>query len=787
MAFVLSRSSSPNPQDPQRESHSVPLDSTCVAPYPSSCDQHDMTIKDKDLKPRIEILLDSPKGCIFLKGVGVDVEPTLLSGHVAIYLSEATSIKEITLQFRGKARLSVPPSEMMTFNSAPLTYIICNHDWSFLEGEKNTSHTLKAGRHLFPFQLRLGGSLPSTISSPAFEGADISYKLHAQVIRSGLFNHSYHADIPVHIIRSFAPEAMEYQQTLEIENTWPEKLMYSIMLPHKAWAAGDKLTALVKFSPLTKGVCVLSVHTSIHEQSKIYARSGAQEQTRRVASVKHEIINGRAIEVEDHRIGQPRSPKYPSTPESLASPSGYGSGTFDRSCSSSSLSSLGRSYSSHSALHGFTSTSSSASSEIPPVVPSNAVEELSLSETDSQDVVTYLSIYVPLSITPTHSLEPIVVSHRIRWNILIMNLDGHTSELRCSLPLHLLDFRLLNESRNLSAATRRLLVGCTEVPPIEEEDVQLPSYHQHVRDRVANMFLPESATMRVTNPWIAQGANPIPHIDAPMTPWPLTESGYSTPLEARLLTNLPHQPDLSTSNGPLEWVNSELLLSLSQNPPPRLRADSPHREREPRVSSSSSTPQSRSHSRSRPSSRVITRLSSRHHSPERGRDHHQHHRPSTSETYMHNQTRASRNTDSVFSATMKPLTSFSPSFLSRSASTQHLPTAEEVEAAQRSTFPSVRMLTTSTGTELLHRAFTEVPDYTVASRGFIGGVPPLTSMQGLPSYDESVRSSPRNSGSETDLTGTFGEMSIEDSEGGGGEGRSISSPLSTRSRVASTH
>jgi hypothetical protein len=44
-----------------------------------------------------------------------------------------------------------------------MTYIVCNHEWSFFEGEKKQSHTLKAGRHLFPFQLHLGGSLPSTL------------------------------------------------------------------------------------------------------------------------------------------------------------------------------------------------------------------------------------------------------------------------------------------------------------------------------------------------------------------------------------------------------------------------------------------------------------------------------------------------------------------------------------------------------------------------------------------------------------------------------------------------
>ncbi|KIK73186.1 hypothetical protein PAXRUDRAFT_609308, partial [Paxillus rubicundulus Ve08.2h10] len=41
---------------------------------------------------------------------------------------------------------------------------------------------------------------------------------------------------------------------------------------------------------------------------------------------------------------------------------------------------------------------------------------------------------------------------------------------------------------------------------------------------------------------------------------------------------------------------------------------------------------------------------------------------------------------------------------------------------------------------LWHRAFTEVPDYDVASHGFIGGVTPLTRMRGLPSYEEAERS-----------------------------------------------
>jgi hypothetical protein len=53
-----------------------------------------------------------------------------------------------------------------------------------------------------------------------------------------------------------------------------------------------------------------------------------------------------------------------------------------------------------------------------------------------------------------------------------------------------------------------------------------------------------------------------------------------------------------------------------------------------------------------------------------------------------------------------------------------------------------------TSHSLLHRAFTEVPDYGIASRGFLGGVTPLESLQGLPSYEEAEM---QRSRSESDL------------------------------------
>ena len=67
-----------------------------------------MQLREKGEKghPFVDITVNSDT--LVLRGTGVDVEPALLSGNVALYLTEPASIKEIQLQFRGKAR--IPPS-----------------------------------------------------------------------------------------------------------------------------------------------------------------------------------------------------------------------------------------------------------------------------------------------------------------------------------------------------------------------------------------------------------------------------------------------------------------------------------------------------------------------------------------------------------------------------------------------------------------------------------------------------------------------------------------------------
>lgn len=117
MAFVMTRPSSPLP----RESTSQIASDSPHPPLTPGVPNPDMG-RDKDCKPHLNILVDSPS--IYLKGVGVDVEPARLSGHVALYLTESTSIKEITLQFRGKARVPTSDPYVISFPHVNITLTI---------------------------------------------------------------------------------------------------------------------------------------------------------------------------------------------------------------------------------------------------------------------------------------------------------------------------------------------------------------------------------------------------------------------------------------------------------------------------------------------------------------------------------------------------------------------------------------------------------------------------------------------------------------------------------------
>lgn len=342
-----------------------------------------------------------------------------------------------------------------------------SHDWSFLQGDKRHTHTLKAGHHSFPFSLMLDGNLPSSVIT--YNGhAHVVYKLRANVVRSG-FAKDLHSVKTFTVHRTYTPEALEFNQTLEIENTWPGKIMYAITLPFKAFAAGDDIPVNVKFMPLAKGVRVTNVTSVLKEYTLVHTRHSSHPEERVAASVKYRLEGGRAFLISEEKIRPPLHQRL-----SANSPGSFGNGSRSASYVDAA----------HSPLDTPAGGSSRNSGDNIAGPSSEQVDGESGEDNEHGDdeIDTSFTMHVPSYTTPSHAVHPIFVSHKIKWSCSISNPDGHVSELRCALPILILDHSLIEEARTNGAPARGLLFGAK---PEDAQQIDLPSYSNHVYDRVA--------------------------------------------------------------------------------------------------------------------------------------------------------------------------------------------------------------------------------------------------------------------------------------------------------------
>jgi len=641
------------------------------------------------------------------------------------------------------------------------THPILTHDWSFLQGDKKHTHTLKAGFHSFPFNLMLHGNLPSTIRS--YNGdAGIAYKLHATVVRSG-FASNFHSVKHFTLQRTYTSDALEFNQTLEIENTWPGKVMYALTLPFKAYAAGDDIPVNVKFMPLAKGVRVTSVTSVIKEYSLVHTRHSNHPDQRVAASVKHELRHGRAVLVTEEAIRPPSHWQDRTTPTShspasrtpLAHPSHAASrvaGYFGGASASAGSSVNGRSNAagSSSAAASRSNNATASSSAAASTRSSNSVESGTEEDMEIGDdeINTQFTIPIPPWTTPSHSVHPVFITHKIKWSCSISNADGHVSELRCALPIAILDHSLLEEARASGASTRGLLFGGSGE---ETQQVDLPSYSNHVYDRVA------FADSGNTSGFVPRSLSTVssPHATPPGSRAPSRPGSPTGPRPVELNDDLPPRRELSS------WADSELLLSLGSL---RVHSGGSSPNDTPPMSRGPSRPLSRRNSRSGRSSRVGSRAGSRASSPERGPNAHANderpqgerrntgglsgllhlsnlkHRPQIgSKPILRNASHAG-----LIASNHEGVNRNSLSFTNLQDHRQGHEARRGVSFANSPARPRFHMEdgTTASPDELEDDTdpINRVPSYAIASRGFLGGgVVPIDGA--LPTYDASERSS----------------------------------------------
>lgn len=83
--------------------------------------------------------------------------------------------------------------------------------------------------------------------------ASITYRLKATVGR-GKLAYDLHSYKHLRVIRTLEPGALEFLHAMSVENIWPNKIDYSIVIPQKAVVFGGVIDMEMRFSPLLKGL-----------------------------------------------------------------------------------------------------------------------------------------------------------------------------------------------------------------------------------------------------------------------------------------------------------------------------------------------------------------------------------------------------------------------------------------------------------------------------------------------------------------------------------------------------
>ncbi|EFX02962.1 carbon catabolite repression protein [Grosmannia clavigera kw1407] len=180
----------------------------------------------------------------------------MLKGVLAICVPAPIKIEDIHLRLTGVQRLAwndprSTPSTGLSSSKIDRSNVILQHQWAPFWGTPGKSAILEKGNYEFPFDLLLPGDTSESVEG--LHEASITYKLKATIAR-GKLAYDLHAYKHVRFVRTMESSALEFLHAMSVENVWPNKIEYSIVVPRKAIVFGSAIPLETRFSPLLKGL-----------------------------------------------------------------------------------------------------------------------------------------------------------------------------------------------------------------------------------------------------------------------------------------------------------------------------------------------------------------------------------------------------------------------------------------------------------------------------------------------------------------------------------------------------
>ena len=250
---------------------------------------------------------------ILLKGPPNEAPSVLLSGCIVLSINEPMQIKSISLRLYGKIQIDVPLERPQDASSSSLSSsppkirkynkVFYNYAWdnvnlkeylsglrgqSGLAGSSSSSNilgtrqraqstsslkslkgssspsscTLDKGNYEFPFSAILPGSLPESVES--LPNCFVTYSMESVIERSKSYSDLI-CRKNIRVLRTISPAAVELSETVCVDNSWPNKVDYSISVPNKAVAIGSATPINISIVPLSKGLKLGSIKVVLFE------------------------------------------------------------------------------------------------------------------------------------------------------------------------------------------------------------------------------------------------------------------------------------------------------------------------------------------------------------------------------------------------------------------------------------------------------------------------------------------------------------------------------------------
>lgn len=156
---------------------------------------------------------------------------------------------------------------------------LIEHKWQFIpiiDQAHKKAFTLGAGEHKWDFELLLPGDLPQSLEA---EGGQVVYRLKAVVERTAFLQNIVKKK-ELQIIRCMLPTEFDLIQTLEIHNTWAEKMMYDIVLPSKVYARGQLIPITFHITPIAPKLHIRTLTVTLKEYCTYTANDCSKTDTR---------------------------------------------------------------------------------------------------------------------------------------------------------------------------------------------------------------------------------------------------------------------------------------------------------------------------------------------------------------------------------------------------------------------------------------------------------------------------------------------------------------------------